>query len=267
MSRILLRVIAVFATFVAVSSWSKASPIRSMTMMASKYLGTKPVFVAGGSTGTGLEIVRQLAALGTPVQALVRSKEKADLLSTIPGVKVFLGCATNEEDVQKAMEGSVAAITTLGGAILDKDGKRVEGKRVDYSGNSNVVEQAGILGVERIILVTSIGCGKTKDAVSPSVYKALEYILVQKDKAERDLRTYTNLDWTIIRPGGLKDDAPTGTAILTEDVMGSGVINRSDLASIVIQVLGAGASCTRKEFSCFDPTQGSSKEVKPYEIK
>ena len=46
------------------------------------------------------------------------------------------------------MEGCIAAITTLGG-------KEVEGQqRVDYMGNSNVVEQAGILGVERIILVT-----------------------------------------------------------------------------------------------------------------
>jgi hypothetical protein len=44
--------------------------------------------------------------------------------------------------------GCVAAITTLGG-------KQGEGKeRVDYMGNSNVIEQAGILGVERVILVT-----------------------------------------------------------------------------------------------------------------
>jgi hypothetical protein len=44
--------------------------------------------------------------------------------------------------------GCVAAITTLGG-------KQTEGiERVDYMGNSNVIEQAGILGVERIILVT-----------------------------------------------------------------------------------------------------------------
>ena len=45
---------------------------RSMTMMASKYLGKSPVFVAGGSNGVGLEIVKQLTQLGTPVHALVR---------------------------------------------------------------------------------------------------------------------------------------------------------------------------------------------------
>ena len=42
----------------------------------------------------------------------------------------------------------MAAITTL-------SGKPAEGQQwVDYMGNSNVVEQAGILGVERIIMVT-----------------------------------------------------------------------------------------------------------------
>ena len=41
----------------------------------------------------------------------------------------------------------MAAITTLGG-------KDSNGKRIDYVGSSNVIEQAGILGCERIILVT-----------------------------------------------------------------------------------------------------------------
>jgi nucleoside-diphosphate-sugar epimerase len=42
---------------------------------------------------------------------------------------------------------------------------------VDYMGNSNVIEQAGILGVERIILVTSVGCGDTRGAIGEQVYK------------------------------------------------------------------------------------------------
>ena len=48
----------------------------------------------------------------------------------------------------QCMTGCVAAITTLGGK--SEDGQQ----RIDYIGNSNVIEQAGILGVERIILVT-----------------------------------------------------------------------------------------------------------------
>ena len=39
---------------------------------------------------------------------------------------------------------------------------------VDYVGNNNVIEAAGILGVTRMVLVTSIGCGSSKEATPPS---------------------------------------------------------------------------------------------------
>ena len=63
------RLVAALITLsIAISSVSS----RSFTMMASKYLGKSPVLVAGGSNGVGLEIVKQLTQLGTPVHALVR---------------------------------------------------------------------------------------------------------------------------------------------------------------------------------------------------
>ena len=117
-----------------------------------------------------------------------------------------------------------------------------------------MVEQAGILGVERIILVTSIGCGSTEKAISPEVYKVLEEALLAKNKAERDIRMYTNLDWTIIRPGGLKSEASTGKAILTADTMARGVIHRADVASLVIKALDSATACTRKELTAIDPS-------------
>jgi uncharacterized protein YbjT (DUF2867 family) len=125
-------------------------PYRGQTRlyMSSKYLGKNPVFVAGGSSGVGLEIVKKLSALGTPVRALVRRQEALESLNNMPNVTPLFGDAANEADVQQAMTGCVAAISTLGGRA------GVDGERIDYIGNSNVVEQAGILGVERIILVT-----------------------------------------------------------------------------------------------------------------
>ena len=170
----------------------------------------------------------------------------------MPGVKPYLGDAFDEAAVQSCMEGCVAAVTTLGGK------PDASGKRVDYFGNSNVIEQAGILGCERIVLVTSLGCGKTKDAVTPQVYAVLQEALEAKDKAERDLRMYTNLDWTIIRPGGLKSEPSTGKAIVSEDIMAAGVINREDVAKLVIDCLRSEGRATRKEFTAIDPSQQSS---------
>jgi len=44
-------------------------------------------------------------------------------------------------------------------------------------------------------------------------------VLAAKEKAENVLiKYYTNMNWTVIRPGMLKSKAATGLAILTEDV-------------------------------------------------
>lgn len=85
-----------------------------ISMMASKYLGNQPVFVAGGSSGIGYEVVKKLSALGTPVKVLVRRPDAKDYLEKLPGVTVEIGDALDENAVQKCMTGCVAAITTLG---------------------------------------------------------------------------------------------------------------------------------------------------------
>ena len=224
--------------------------------MVSKYITSKkPIFIAGGSNGVGKEVVKQLTAMGNPVKCLVRREESVEELKTIGGdlVTCQVGDAMDESDVQSCMEGCIAAVTTLGGKPA-KEG----GPRVDYVGNSNVVEQAGILGCERIVLVTTIGCGKSKAALSDEVYTVLEDAIKAKDKAERDCRMYTNLDWTIVRPGGLKSEPATGTAVFTEDVNAAGVVNRADVAAMVVKALESEGKATRKELSCIDPGQASA---------
>ncbi|MGK3761925.1 MAG: FlaA1/EpsC-like NDP-sugar epimerase [Bacillariaceae sp.] len=118
----------------------------SSSSSSSKY---KKVFVAGGSKGVGHAIVEKLSKRGTEVIALVRSEESKKELDKIEGVTAILGDAFDQKGVENAMDGCDAAITTLGGTTDDR--------RVDYEGNNNVIESAGILGVQRIILVTSIG--------------------------------------------------------------------------------------------------------------
>ncbi len=73
-------------------------------------------------------------------------------------------------------------------------------------------------------------------------------------------------DWTIIRPGGLKSDHPTGKAILTEDIMASGSVDRADVADVVIKVLGTEGKCTRREFTVVDPTYNPEYDYKPFII-
>lgn len=222
--------------------------------MAASY---KKVFVAGGSRGVGRWIVEKLSAGGeTAVVALVRDQAMADELSQLPGVTAIVGDAMIQKDVETAMDGCDAAITTLGGSsAAAPDGGT---QRVDYAGNNNVIESAGILGVTRIVLVTSIGCGSSREAAPPSVFEVLKDVLASKERAENVLiRYYTNSNWTIIRPGGLKSEPGTGKAILTEDNTAIGSIHREDVADLVLQALGSSAA-ERKILSAIDPTLASA---------
>ena len=218
-------------------------------------LHAQKVFVAGGSRGLGRCIVNQLVDQGKDVVTLVRSEESANELNSMDQVTAIIGDAFDQKAVENAMDGCDAAITTLGGSVTD------EGRRIDYEGNNNVIESAGILGVTRVILVTSIGCGSSQQAAPPSTFEVLKDVLAAKERAENVLiKYYTNTNWTIIRPGGLKSEPATGQAILTEDPTAIGSIHREDVAALCLKALESPAT-ERKILSAIDPTITSAASV------
>lgn len=117
---------------------------------------------------------------------------------------------------------------------------------------------AHIVSLASVILVTSIGCGSSKDATPPSVYEVLKDVLAQKNKAENVLtKYYTNMNWTIIRPGGLVSEPETSKAILTEDTSAIGSIHRGDVADLIVKALSS-KNTEKKILSAVDPSITSS---------
>lgn len=47
----------------------------------------------------------------------------------------------------------------------------------------------------------------------------------------------SKMAWTIIRPGGLKNEAGTGNGVLSEDKSICGAISREDVADLVVKAL------------------------------
>eukprot|EP00958_Prasinococcus_capsulatus_P028786 scaffold7214_cov410-Prasinococcus_capsulatus_cf.AAC.26 len=153
-----------------------------------------------------------------------------------------VGDALDKAAVEKAIKGKEldAIISTIGGTPADP--------RADSEGNINLIEAAEAAGVKRFILVTSIGTGSSKDAPPPQVYDVLKPVLLEKQKAEdrlmksrcaeRGRRLYGHgLEWTIVRPGGLKSEPATKTGVLTEATNVCGAIHREDVADLVCQCL------------------------------
>ena len=192
---------------------------------------TNTIFLAGASRGVGKEVAKSLIARNFQVTALLRSEVSRAELEAM-GVQVVLGDAMNADEVSRAMSGGEAidaVISTIGGLPQDS-------VKPDYLGNKNLIDVAVQRGVKKFVLVTSIGTGNSVSSLSPQALAALQPVLIEKDKAEQHLIS-SGLNYTIIRPGGLKSESATGNGVLTEDIRAVGSINRADVADLVCKVL------------------------------
>lgn len=188
------------------------------------------VFLAGASRGVGREVAHCLVQQGFQVVALLRNPDSQAELNAM-GIQTVLGDALDRESLDRAM-----AIAPIWAVISTIGGVSPEGVRSDYLGNRNLIDAAVSAGVERFILVSSIGSGDSVKALPPHVLEALGAVLAEKEQAEQHLIA-SGLNYTVIRPGGLKSEPATGNGVLTPDPSISGTIHRADVAALVCQCL------------------------------
>jgi uncharacterized protein YbjT (DUF2867 family) len=194
------------------------------------------IFLAGASRGVGLEIAKCLVKQQMQVTALLRSPKTHIELEAM-GIKVVMGDALNAEAVLAAMTGGDridTVISTIGGLPQD-------GERSDYLGNKNLIDAAVKAGVQKFILVSSIGSGNSVVALPPQALETLGPVLIEKEKAENHLIA-SGMIYTVIRPGGLKSEPATGNGVLTEDSRVAGTIHRADVAQLVCNCLVSDAA-------------------------
>ena len=79
-----------------------------------------------------------------------------------------------------------------------------------------------------------MGAGQPPRAGADEVWAAY---IAAKTAAEDDLRG-RDLDWTILRPGGLTDGPPTGLIRLAAPPIPAGPVPRADVAAVIIALLG-----------------------------
>jgi uncharacterized protein YbjT (DUF2867 family) len=171
-----------------------------------------------------LLVEREHAVLG-----LIRDPAQEDDLHAI-GVEPVICDLEADDDVGEAVKGVDAVVFAAGAG----PGSGAERKRtMDLGGALKLIDAAKAEGVRRYVMVSAMG------AADPPVEGGEVFGEYLRAKAEADrVLAASDLDYTIVRPGGLTDGAPSGMVRIGERLE-RGEIPRADVAAVLAAVLGA----------------------------
>lgn len=105
---------------------------------------------------------------------------------------------------------------------------------VDRDAAILLADAAEAAGVQRYVMISSMGADvNTPDDAADEVFVAY---LRAKGAADDEILSRSALSATIVRPGQLTDDEPTGRVTVAEKT-GRGKISRADVAAVIVAVL------------------------------
>lgn len=188
--------------------------------------------VFGATGGTGREIVAQALDAGDEVTVLVRDPAKMNL--NHEKLYLVIGDVLNPEKVEEALAGSEAVCCSLGNTANNPD-------FVVSDGTRNIIEGMTKQGIRRLVVVSALGVGDSREQVSLRFKMIMKTVLRKayedKERQEEMVRS-SDLDWVIVRPGGLTNSPATGDYQfgLNPSLTG-GQVSRADVAAFVLQQL------------------------------
>jgi uncharacterized protein YbjT (DUF2867 family) len=187
------------------------------------------VAIAGGHGKIGRLLEKLLIDRGDEALGLIRNPDHAADLRELGAEAVLCDLeAAEPSEVAETIAGSDAVVFAAGAG----PGSGVERKRtMDYGGAVKLIEAAKADGISRYLIVSSMGAA---DPPAEGGDSFAEYLRAKAD-ADRALKA-SGLDYTIVRPGRLSDDPPTGR-VSVAPCLERGEISRGDVAAVLLACL------------------------------
>jgi uncharacterized protein YbjT (DUF2867 family) len=187
------------------------------------------IVIAGGHGQIARLLAQHLVRSGHQPVNLIRNRAHVAEVNATGAESVLL-------DLEQASSSELAAQLTGADAVVFAagagPGSTAERKlTVDRDGATLLIAAATQAGVGRYVMISAMGAD-TFDAGSTDIF---QIYLRAKSEADAALRK-SDLDWTVVRPGGLGDGPGTGMVTIGEST-GRGTIPRADVAAVVAQCL------------------------------
>jgi len=189
------------------------------------------IAIAGGHGQIARRLSRLLAERGDTPLAVVRNPAHVADVEGDGATAVLLDLEDADAATLAAHLVGADAVVFAAGAGPGSGAERKDS--VDRGAAALLADAAEQAGVRRYVLVSSVGAGAEPPAGTDEVFAAY---LRAKTAAEDDLRARGDLDWTILRPGGLTDDPGTGHVRLGPEVP-RGQVPRDDVAAVLLGLL------------------------------
>ncbi|MET8761789.1 NAD(P)H-binding protein [Lentzea sp. NPDC004782] len=191
------------------------------------------VVIAGGHGQIALLLEQQLATRGDAATALVRNPDHFTDVQEAGAVPVLCDLESADLDsVAAYLNGADAAVFAAGAGAGSGAARK---DTVDFRAAALFASAAVEAGVRRFLQVSTVGI---ELADSPSVDPEFAVYLKAKKLAEEDLKS-RDLDWTILRPGPLVNDPPTGLVTLAAPRLPRSSVTRADVAAVLAELLTA----------------------------
>ncbi|WP_328905301.1 SDR family oxidoreductase [Streptomyces sp. NBC_00234] len=192
------------------------------------------IVIAGGHGQIALRLERLLAARGDEAVGIIRNPKQADALRERGAEPVVLDLeSASVEETAEVLRGADAVVFAAGAGPNSGTSRK---DTVDRGAAVLFADAAERAGVRRYVVVSSMGA----DA-GHAGNEVFDVYLRAKGAADDYVRSRPSLDWTILRPGMLTDDAGTGLILLAAST-GRGPVPRDDVAASIVELLDTPAS-------------------------
>jgi putative NADH-flavin reductase len=195
---------------------------------------TENKIIIFGATGSiGRLLVKQALEKRFEVTAFIRQPAKFDLKHA--NLHIFQGDVLNTTQVEKAVTGQNAVLCALGAG--SKGTVRSKGTR-------NIVRAMENAGIKRLICLSSLGVGDSRQTLNFFWKYIMFGLLLRKAYADHEeqenIVKQSQLDWTIVRPAAFTDEGLRGR--YQHGVFGQGEkltlkISRADVADFILKQL------------------------------
>ncbi|MGW4168981.1 SDR family oxidoreductase [Streptomyces chartreusis] len=192
------------------------------------------IVIAGGHGQIALRLEKLLAARGDEVAGIIRKAEQSADLREAGAEPIVLDLeSASVEEVTSHLQGADAAVFAAGAG----PGSGTDRKDTVDKGAAVLFADAAVrAGVRRFLVVSSMGADPQHKGD-----EIFDVYLRAKGAADEYIRGLDALDWTILRPGMLTNDAGNGQVRL-EAHTGRGPIPRDDVAAVLAELLDTPAT-------------------------